>query len=558
MKNSLFILAACVMMFAVSCGISYAEIVDAKIATVKNVTVLPDRAEEIRTVEVSLAPGINKVAVKPFSSQTMFDTLRVKVISNTNTALYAINISSVPVPEPPMDKYRDLTEKITALQEEIAALNDNASVISAKIDLINKLYDHMRKVSTASLSAGNPVGAGVNEKLDLFVAQIVDNRLLLNNIKKTLTDKSKQLEALINERNAAYGSSRARETIATIEIESAVATSATIELKYFVAACWWRPDYDFNLLPGATELDIRYSAVVYQGTGMDWEGVKMTLATTTPSLQLVPPTFGAWTVSTEPPQPKLAWDAKPAAKSALRSAEKLKELKKDSAEDSMGFVDAEMAEEAENQMALVTPSSGGLAVSFALPSESYLKSGAQAKFQIAMLNLKTNVRRYIVPRFNNEVFVRAITVNTSDFPMLPGYARCFIEGAMTGGTVLNRVPTGVEFKLPMGYDRRIKVERKEVRNEKEERGKKIRHHFKYAVELTNNADLPLLVEMVDQIPVSQHGDIKIDKPKYNIKPTKETEEGILTWEFTMNPKAKSLLEIEYYIEYPADMELAIE
>ena len=58
------------------------------------------------------------------------------------------------------------------------------------------------------------------------------------------------------------------------------------------------------------------------------------------------------------------------------------------------------------------------------------------------------------------------------------------------------------------------------------------------------------VTVVDQLPVSQTEEIKVEELKLTPKPNERDEKGILKWNITLDPGEKKEMEIGFSVEYP--------
>ncbi|MFA4987696.1 MAG: mucoidy inhibitor MuiA family protein, partial [Candidatus Brocadiia bacterium] len=516
-------------------------------AKVVSVTVLPDRAEEISTVDADFVAGYNRIMIRNFSPSVDFSSLRLKVLADADVMVTAMTIASVPIPEGSSEKLQDLQQRINALQDLITVLNDSIKILSIKGEYAARLLENTRKAIGIILARGEALPANLAEKVDYLTSIALDCRNKIAEAQMTLADKKKALDDLQREVAASYGPSRKAETTAIVELQATAACKGTIELKYLVWNSAWYPTYEVNVTPDTKQVVVTYAAIVGQATGADWDGVSLTLATSTPSMSLVPPTPQPWIVSYQVPVPP------PVAKSPGRSGGKRKSNapSQDKEEMEKKSGDAPEAEFA-RVMEAGAVQEGGLAVSFALPGKMVVPSGSTVKFQITQVTFAAEVRDFAVPAVSPAAFIRAVFTNTSDFPFLPGVARCFVDGALTGTTYFARIMPGTEVKLALGIERRVKMERKTVTDKLDERGGKLRRVFEYKIELTNNSDKAIPYELRERIPISDDDDIKVGGMDFSDKPFEQTADGFVTWKFELGAKEKKIIVIKYYVEWPKD------
>ncbi|MDZ7815733.1 MAG: DUF4139 domain-containing protein [Planctomycetota bacterium] len=170
-------------------------------------------------------------------------------------------------------------------------------------------------------------------------------------------------------------------------------------------------------------------------------------------------------------------------------------------------------------------------------------TGASKKFIVGIFKLDAEVTNYTVPRVTREVFIRAKVKNTSEYPMLRGPARCYIEGALSCRTFLERISVGADAKFALGTEKRVKVERKTIKDQLDDRGRTMRREVHYRIVLTNNATSSMELTLKDLVPVSQEDDVKIKKLDFSVKPDEHNDQGIVTWNLKLKPGSKIEIDV---------------
>jgi hypothetical protein len=59
--------------------------------------------------------------------------------------------------------------------------------------------------------------------------------------------------------------------------------------------------------------------------------------------------------------------------------------------------------------------------------------------------------------------------------------------------------------------------------------------------------------VLDQLPVSQHPDIKVKLREANPKPTEQNDQGELRWELDLKSQQKLEITFAFTVEYPKEM-----
>ena len=105
--------------------------------------------------------------------------------------------------------------------------------------------------------------------------------------------------------------------------------------------------------------------------------------------------------------------------------------------------------------------------------------------------------------------------------------------------------------ISLGRDQKVLIER----NEKKEFhsrtfiGTQRKESYVYEIKLKNQHQVPIHIEIQDQYPISNNGDISV--LVQNISSAEENEEtGKLIWKFDLDPGAFKSYELSYTIKYP--------
>ena len=117
-----------------------------------------------------------------------------------------------------------------------------------------------------------------------------------------------------------------------------------------------------------------------------------------------------------------------------------------------------------------------------------------------------------------------------------------------------------KFKLPLGIDEGLKIEHKLVKRFTKDEGlfsKRIKINFEYHIIIINNKKIDCKIKIKDQVPVSQHQDIKVELSEPRIKENSpalhKNNEGIIEWNQVIKPAEKSVLELKFTVDYPKDV-----
>ena len=112
-----------------------------------------------------------------------------------------------------------------------------------------------------------------------------------------------------------------------------------------------------------------------------------------------------------------------------------------------------------------------------------------------------------------------------------------------------------EAKLFFGEDSQIKVTHEQVKREKAAPGflsKTEKLRLVYKISAQNLRKNPVMIDLLDQLPISQNSRIEVKDVKISPEPAKKDEKGIMTWTFSLAPQEKREILVDFTVEYPKD------
>jgi len=268
--------------------------------------------------------------------------------------------------------------------------------------------------------------------------------------------------------------------------------------------------------------------------------VRVVLSTTTPVLGVTPPEPNPWYLSLfeamRDGYKKLEMMPAPGAAAQERVS-------------IAGGFDAGRAEE-------IQPVETGISLQYAIPGRVSLKSGEQAKkLGLKQVALPAEFEYYTLPRSGQQAYLTGELANASDFVFLAGDGNTYVGDEYTGSTRLPNIAPQESTLLSFGIDERVKVKRELIRSFKSKGGlfsKTEKQSFVYRTTVENYTSKPVVIRVVEQVPVSKQGEIKVTVTKVEPKFLEEDKDkGTYTWKPTLEPKGRFVIDYEFTVEYPA-------
>ena len=523
---------------------------------ITNVTVYTDRARVTRSGKVSVEAGRHRLEIPKLPLTLSPESVRVSGQGTARARLGSVDLRHAFYTQTPSTAAAELERRIEELGDQESTLSDEVSVLETSLNFLNGLAEQGENYSRG-LAYGK---FSVNESANLleFIAErtaFTQERLRAIAIEKRDLERQKtKLEQELGQiRNA-----RPRERYtAAIDIEALTAGDLEIELVYIVSKAAWTPLYDLRLSESSAEqepsVEISYLAQVTQRSGEDWSNVQLTLSTARPALSATLPELDPWYVQVYQPLPPPMPAAAPRAK---RSMKKQGGMLRTAMADFAGAEPEAEPEPVQMEVVQAKISQEGGAVTFNVPQPADVPSdGSPHKSAIATISLRPELDYLTAPKLVEAAYRRATISNDSEFILLPGSASIFYGNEFIGATKLKHVAPNESFKIFLGVDDRIKVERKLISRQVDKRllGDKRRLRYAYQIKIKNLRDQVARIIIQDQLPVSGHESVKIQKGEIQPPPDKQTDLGILEWDQSLEAGQELELTFEFSVEHPRDL-----
>jgi len=489
---------------------------------IEKATVFLSGAQITRTARVDLRAGLNQIIFTELSS--------------------SLNEKSVTISA-------DKQITLLSLHKQRADLKSTATLDSLRnvlgnIDTQLKMRTAEKKVLDYELSIllENKNLKGNNEKISASeIRQAMEYfREKLTEIEKEKIEIDSKIQTLNNKRSVINRQIREIEQdlqnksvqIKTA-IESADAQSVTFTLSYFVSRAGWQPSYDVKVEDIDQPLQLTYKANIHQSTGISWNNIALSVSSAEPMQSTAIPVFNPFYI------------------------EFYEEDTQTDAVRQRGISD----EEAILGMATVPPETRITReqTSFSFEIEvpfSVEGNGSTQTVSLKEYELPADYRYYAFPKIRKVAYLTARLTEWEDLNLLPGETNLYFNQTFVGQSQLQPSVPGDTLMFSLGKDERIAIERERVKefSEKNFFGGKVKETKAWQYQIKNNKDEAVSLELIGQIPVSTHEDIKVSLEEHsggNFDPAS----GKIRWLINISPGKTDLRNLRYTLEYPSDKKI---
>jgi len=520
--------------------------------SVRTVTVFADRARVMCLGEVTLDSNVSSLLFDKLPLTVDADSLRVKGKGTANVRILGVDISRQHYEHTPSPRAYELENQLDLLKDELFSLKDHYAVWDAQLEHLQGL-----RLATGKYAQGLSKGrSSVNDHLQLinfFREQDEQIRSEQRKLKIKSRASERQISKLERELNELQSVQPLRRFQARITIEVIESGKFWPELTYVVRQAGWQPLYDIRLVDqdNGSRLEINSLAQIFQKTGQDWEGVQLSVSTARPALNQRLPELMPWYIGEiRPPQPRsirtTAADSEPAMV-AMSAAPP------NSADIESGQRDIIQADIAHADLQYT-----GAAVRFNVPGKwDIVSNGSPHKMFLTSFEVDPNINYLAIPKHTDAVYRRAVFNNASGGALLDGVASIFVYGEFIGKTKIKHTPLEGEFKILLGVEEQISIERELTKRSVDKRllREKRTVQYAYKIEINNFMQKTAKLELQDQIPVSEHEQIKIKLEHSRPEPDKKNDLNLLEWHLELTPGAEFNVACEFEVEHPTAMRI---
>ncbi|MGQ9678783.1 MAG: mucoidy inhibitor MuiA family protein [bacterium] len=501
---------------------------------IDTVIVYSNQVRILRIAQVNLT-GTEELVLPNLPGALDANSVRVRA---PGLRIGEVQVKPVYLAEPNLE-IKVLEKKVKALEDSLKMLEDEAAVLKAQEEFLNSVKLGAPEIIARELREGKVAPESWRGALNFVAAGLSKVKMRSIALAREHEEVKKRLDAAKQELADTRALTENRKELRFVAEGEPGSYRITV-IYVLPRAANWQPYYELRAKPGSEVVDASYFARLNQRTGEDWDDVKLILSTATPVRELQPPQPVPWFLwlIEETPRAKTFTDYEGAMVPGIQEEEAVRRS-----------APAPGGEE-------IPTTETGVAIQFLIPGRVSLKSGAPSKkLPLKQFTLPARFEYYTLPLRDEKVFLTAQLSNTTDLILLSGEASTYVNEEYTGQTSIPTIAPQESLTTGFGIDERIKVKRELVKTFKTRTGllnKTERVQFVYRTTVENYHPKPIKIKIVEQLPVSQQKEIKVNLTQVAPKPTEQdNDQGTLTYIIDITSGKKFEINLEYNVEYPA-------
>ena len=189
-------------------------------------------------------------------------------------------------------------------------------------------------------------------------------------------------------------------------------------------------------------------------------------------------------------------------------------------------------------------------------SYDILSNGKNHSVKLLEHKIPAEYKYFAVPKMDKYAYLMAEITDYSQYNLLPGKANIIFENVYVGSTYLNPSQVTDKMQITLGKDERIIITRDKLsdKSDKKTLSSNIEQNYVFDIVVRNNKKENINIEIKDQYPLSQNGDVQISLQN-NGGAEVNTETGILTWNLKVPASDTKKIRVGYQVKYPKDFQI---
>jgi uncharacterized protein (TIGR02231 family) len=537
---------------------------------IDRVMVFQDRALVTRSARLGKIPsGTSEIVFSNLPMLIQDDSVRAKITEGGDAKILDVEVRTVLLEKAPELKIRQFQEKLQKQLDDRKRLQNKIKVLQYELEYLNDARKHFLEVDntkSGNSEKATPETRSRNKhRLDEYESMLrYLNEKYTANISAQMKEEIeiRELDTQIGltkselSKTSAGQSNSPNKKIAKVTINAAKAGSYLLELSYINFKTKWKPGYDMRVFVDDKKTEFTGYGVVDQNSGEDWTDALISYSTAQPSvggyLPELMPLYA--TISS-----KLAGgDAMSTGNIAAQNAANRDMLAGLTSESSIDSGSGEGVEN-ETESDTRTERKAGSIV-FHVPRRSDIPSdGSPHRTAISRHSIPVRFEYSSVPRLSPHAYLQAIGNNNMKLPILRGDLNIFMGNDFVGSSNTDNIMPGEDFELTLTADDNIRVTR--VLDEKGEKkggflSSSQQTAFSFIIKVENYSGKEIVMNLIDQIPVSETDEIEITNVAFSQKPAKQGKNGIVKWQFPVKSRETVQITFSFTVNIPKGKELA--
>lgn len=499
----------------------------------RDVTVYRSMARETRSATANVKNGYMDVVLTGITTQLIDASLQVSVKGEATLLSATVRTNFFPNSDTPVNqKLADqLRDSLSSIDLDIRWIAEEKNIHTGEMNLINELLKPAPGHETTAATE-------LTSRADFYRSRTTEIRKKLFELtlkEEKLRARRDIIQSQLNEMGARK-SNPEKEIVLSFYCEK----DEVLDLRcgYLVQSAGWVPAYDIHVENTSKPVNLSYKAKIFQNTGYDWKDVDMTVSSTNPNLENNRPLMTVAHIDYV--QYRVVSESDNVVSNIMQMDRSFNEAY------TAPILSLTPA------AAEIDPMEKEIQLEFDLDIKQTIPSdGKEHVCKLKSYDVPATYRYHAVPKLDPAAFLLARITDYAKYNLLIGEANVFYGDTYVGAVQINPHITTDTLLISLGRDERIVVKRVRIEDKVSKKmfGDVVKDTYAYQTTIRNNKNVPIEIEVLDQVPLSRRKEIKVELEDKCGADYNEAF-GKLMWRFTVKPNDSQKLNLVYSVEYP--------
>lgn len=464
---------------------------------ITDVSVFLNGAMITRSANTNIPAGYTMLVFKGVSSKISKQTIKADISNNVKVLSVEYLTKSVTKGKQDSLKIKLLKDSVNSIAKEMRKIDYQKVSFEAEKQAIEQNNILIKGNTNAMMQV-----AELQKLSDLYrlrYSEIGKQLYLLNENKISLEFKKKNIEQILDTLKAVTKTT----TIYQIQVfvKSTEAVTSTIKLSYVAGGLAWAPKYDIRVEGVDNKISIDYLANIINESGEDWNNVKVKLSTADPLQSANLPTLKPWTLNHHQ-----GYNQVGISEGRLNEYSPKKLAEQEVQQYSGGII-------APKGVSFEEVEVPAIAIEFDIKDlQSIPSDGKPYLLDVTTYNLNASFEYFAIPKVDKAAFLLAQVVGWEKLNLMEGATSIYFRGTFVGSSYIKPEYANDTLDISLGRDNKVMINRVKIEDKDDQKfiGNNKREKLTYRISIRNTNATPIKLTFIDQVPVSQEGDIEVN------------------------------------------------
>ncbi|MCU0348363.1 MAG: DUF4139 domain-containing protein [Saprospiraceae bacterium] len=452
-----------------------------------------------------------------------------------------------------------LQDSINVLATQRQALSDDKAAYEKERDLLtqNQVLTGKEQALTVEQLA---------KAADFYRSRFKELNATLTGLQRKITEMEVTQKRLMGQIGQSNEGRRPTSEV-YVDIEVKASTSSEMKLRYVVDNAGWSPVYDLMSTNINEPVKLKYRALAFNDSGIDWNNVTLRLSTADPYQGAGQPQLQTWALRNMPQMADMGMlkgqyqgRAQLDINQQSQNYSFLHDLNPNIRYDGAGKAASGAPVSPEPQIAFETIEISELSTDFDIPTPYTIPADSKPySIEIMEQQLEATYKHLAVPKLDKDAFLLAQVTGWEKLDLIAGPVNVYRKENFIGMAQLNPHILSDTLELSLGRDANVLVKREKVKeySRKQFLGGNKFSSFSWKISVKNNHKQPISIELQDQVPISEVKEISVEVKE--ISGARRIENtGKLVWDLTLQPGEVKTVSLNFTVKHPENMEVEME